>query len=61
VLPGRWTFQIVEEFDDGYWSKFREQERAVRARLQNGERHVFEARMKKGRRAHCYPDNESTS
>ena len=20
VLDGRWTFQVVEEFDDGYWS-----------------------------------------
>src|SRR3954454_21078427 len=29
VLPDRWTFQIMEEFDDGYWSVFREHERAV--------------------------------
>src|SRR6201990_3267339 len=26
VLNGRWTFQIVEEFDDVYWSVFREHE-----------------------------------
>jgi len=27
VLHGRWTFQVVEEFDDGYWSVFRDYER----------------------------------
>ena len=27
VIPGRWTFQIMEEYDDGYWSLFRELER----------------------------------
>ena len=31
VVPGRWTFQIVEEFDDGYWEVFRDA-RAGRAR-----------------------------
>ena len=29
VLHGRWTFQIVEDFDDNYWSVFREHERRV--------------------------------
>ncbi|BBY85401.1 Uncharacterised protein [Mycolicibacterium tokaiense] len=24
VLPGRWTFQVVEEFDEGYWQVFRD-------------------------------------
>ena len=33
VLHGRWTFQVVEEFDDDYWSLFREHEGAVRAEL----------------------------
>jgi hypothetical protein len=27
VLYGRWTFQIVEEFDDNYWSVWRGHER----------------------------------
>src|SRR4051812_28610550 len=30
VLYGRWTFQVVEDFDDSYWSVFREHERRVR-------------------------------
>src|SRR5690606_30043015 len=50
VLEGRWTFQIVEEYDDGYYSAFREAERLVRDRLAGGRRHVHEARMKEDRR-----------
>jgi hypothetical protein len=50
VLYGRWTFQIVEEFDDNYWSVFREHEQRVRDELQRGTRHVFEAQMKEERR-----------
>lgn len=46
VLPGRWTFQTLEEFDDGYWSLFRELERLLREELLGGRRHVHEARMK---------------
>ena len=49
VLPGRWTFQVVEEYDDGYWSVFREVEAEVRAALTGGRRHVGEARMKRER------------
>jgi hypothetical protein len=52
VLYGRWTFQIVEDFDDNYWSVFREHERQVRDELQHGLRHVFEAEMKERRRTH---------
>lgn len=59
VLQGRWTFQIVEEFDDGYWSHFREHERRVRDDLQDGERHVFESRMKERRRTHGRPGHEA--
>jgi hypothetical protein len=50
VLYGRWTFQVVEEFDDGYWTEFRDHDRRVRGELQTGERHVFEAEMKARRR-----------
>jgi hypothetical protein len=59
VLHGRWTFQVVEEFDDDYWSVFREHERRVRAELQHGERHVFEARMKETRRTWSRPGHEA--
>ncbi|MFC3964880.1 hypothetical protein [Nocardia jiangsuensis] len=50
VLPGRWTFQIVEEFDDGYYAEFLQIERDVRDKLFDGKRHLFEAEMKEARR-----------
>ena len=58
VVHGRWTFQIVEDFDDNYWSLFREHERRVRDELQRGVRHVFEAEMKERRRSHGKPGHE---
>jgi hypothetical protein len=58
VLYGRWTFQIVEDFDDNYWSVFRKQEKRVREDLQVGRRHVFEAEMKERRRSHGEPGHE---
>jgi len=51
VLPGRWTFQIVEEYDDGYWSVFREYENKARQLLAGGKRHLYEANMKAEERA----------
>ncbi|AKK25535.1 hypothetical protein [Mycobacterium sp. EPa45] len=60
VLYGRWTFQIVEEFDDNYWSLVREREREVRDQLMGGQRHVFEAEMKDRRRTHGRPGHEAT-
>jgi hypothetical protein len=52
VLDGRWTFQVVEEFDDTYWSRFREHEQRLRDELTAGRRHVAEAEMKQRRRTH---------
>jgi hypothetical protein len=59
VLHGRWTFQIVEDFDDNYWSVFRDHERRLRDELQQGVRHVFEAEMKERRRTHGKRGHES--
>ncbi|MGW4365015.1 hypothetical protein ACWEKT_05155 [Nocardia takedensis] len=50
LIEGRWSFQMVEEFDDGYWSSFRAAERAAREELAGGVRHVFEAELKERRR-----------
>jgi len=55
VLNGRWTFQVVEEFDDDYWIVFRTHERAVRDALVAGRRHVYEAEMKERRRTPGHP------
>jgi hypothetical protein len=55
VIHGRWTFQVVEDYDDHYWSAFREAERRVRDLLTGGRRHLFEAGMKEDRRTHGHP------
>ncbi|MEV0108520.1 hypothetical protein AB0H42_19585 [Nocardia sp. NPDC050799] len=59
VLEGRWTFQVVEEYDDGYYSLFREIEREVRDELLQGRSHVYEAEMKEARRTHGRPGHEA--
>ena len=59
VVPGRWTFQLVEEFDATYWEVFREHERAVRDALVAGRRHVYESEMKERRRTHGRPGHEA--
>ncbi|MEV0589738.1 hypothetical protein [Nonomuraea sp. NPDC050310] len=51
VIEDRWTFQIVEDYDDGYYATFRELERDVRDRLLDGRRHVAEAEMKRRRQS----------
>lgn len=59
VLEGRWTFQIMEEYDDGYYAAFRELEKLARDRLVGGRRHLYEAEMKEDRRTHRRPDHEA--
>ncbi|GAA3014646.1 hypothetical protein GCM10017559_42420 [Streptosporangium longisporum] len=49
VLPGRWTFQIMEEYEDGYYGVFADVERRVRQELAGGRRHIHEARLKRRR------------
>jgi hypothetical protein len=59
VIAERWTFQIVEDYDDGYWSLFRRFEREAREQLAGGRRHLQEARMKEERRTHGLPGHEA--
>lgn len=59
VLPGRWTFQIVEEYDDGYYATFRRLERDARTALVGGRRHLYEAEMKERRRTSGLPGHEA--
>ncbi|MFJ7630958.1 hypothetical protein ACIQZN_31200 [Streptomyces sp. NPDC097595] len=49
VLPGMWTFQIVEAYDEGYHRRFTEVERRVRDALSGGRDHIAEAEMKQRR------------
>jgi hypothetical protein len=52
VIEGRWTFQIVEDYDDGYYALFKQLEAGARDELVSGRRHLFEAEMKEDRRTH---------
>lgn len=58
VLDGRWSFQIVEEYDDGYFATFKRLEAETRQQLADGRRHLYEAAMKERRRSHGLPGHE---
>ena len=60
VLEGRWTFQIVEEYDDTYFSFFQELDRVARDQLVGGRRHLFEAEMKEDERTAGDPHHTAT-
>ncbi|MER5949516.1 hypothetical protein ABT127_26040 [Streptomyces sp. NPDC001904] len=55
VLEGRWTFQIIEEYDAAYYQTFRALERGAREELVDGLDHLYEAEMKERRRTHGHP------
>ncbi|MGC4807245.1 hypothetical protein [Micromonospora sp. DT233] len=59
VIAGRWTFQIVEDFDDGYYALFRDIDRQACEELVGGRRHLYEAEMKERRRTHGRPGHEA--
>lgn len=59
TFPGRWSFQLVEEYDDNYYATVRAAEKRVRDELLDGRRHVFESEMKESRRTHGRPGHES--
>ncbi|HVU93117.1 MAG TPA: hypothetical protein VHC23_12830 [Jatrophihabitans sp.] len=47
VLPGLWTFQIVEGYDENYYRVFKDVEESARRRLGDVPKHLFEAEMKR--------------
>ncbi|MET8309977.1 MULTISPECIES: hypothetical protein [unclassified Micromonospora] len=59
VIAGRWTFQIVEDFDDGYHALFQELDQRARDELVGGRRHLYEAEMKERRRSPGRPGHEA--
>ncbi|MCA2214766.1 hypothetical protein [Jidongwangia harbinensis] len=59
VIPGHWTFQIVEEYDDTYYAEFRDVEKAARDELAGGRRHLYEAELKERRRTHGRAGHEA--
>ncbi len=59
VIAGRWTFQIVEDYDDGYYATVRQAEADAREALVGGIRHLYEAEMKERRRSQGLAGHES--
>jgi hypothetical protein len=59
VIADRWTFQVVEDYDANYWSAFRDFDARAREELADGDRHVFEARMKQRERSKGHPHHEA--
>lgn len=60
VIAGRWTFQVVEDYDDGYYALAKELERTARDELVQGRKHLFEAGMKEDRRTAGRRHHEAT-
>lgn len=59
VIEGRWTFQIVEDYDDGYYAAVRGAEADARDAHAGGIRHLYEAEMKERRRTGGLAGHES--
>ncbi|GAA3896521.1 hypothetical protein GCM10022244_03330 [Streptomyces gulbargensis] len=57
VIPGHWTFQIVEAYNRTYYEPFRDLEQEAVTRLAEGRDHLFEARLKERRRTRGHPDH----
>ncbi len=58
VLDGRWTFQMVEEFDHTYYEPVTVAEKIIRDGLMAGRYHVYESEMKEARRKSGRPGHE---
>lgn len=58
VLPERWTFQVIEEYEDGYYRTFREMTAHVVDELVGGRRHLYEEQLKRQRRTDGRPGHE---
>jgi hypothetical protein len=59
VLPGRWTFQVIEDYEQTYYEPFKALERAGRD-LVGGRPHLYEADLKRRRRSEGEPGHEAT-
>lgn len=59
VLDGRWTFQIMDEFDVTYYDVVKSAEKQVRDQLLEGKKHVYESELKEKTRTHGRPGHES--
>jgi hypothetical protein len=58
VLDGRWTYEVIEEFERVYYRVAVELERLLRDELTDGRRHAFESRLQARRRTRDMPGHE---
>ncbi|MEH0474763.1 hypothetical protein QA943_39025 [Streptomyces sp. B21-097] len=61
VIPGHWTFQIIEEYNRTYYEPFKNAERRALQELADGRDHLYEAEMKEARRTAGHPDHTARS
>ncbi|MFF7211817.1 hypothetical protein ACFZAU_15000 [Streptomyces sp. NPDC008238] len=59
VIPGHWTFQIVEAYDRTYYRPFADLERSLVDDLAGGRDHLYEAELKEARRSPARPDRSA--
>ncbi|MEU4303408.1 hypothetical protein [Kitasatospora aureofaciens] len=57
VIPGVWTYQLVEAYDETYYRVFTTIEETVRQDLAAGRRHLAEAEMKQAARSRHHGHN----
>ncbi len=57
VVPGHWTFQLVEAYNATYYEPFRAMEAQARGELADGRDHLYEAELKERRRTAGHPDH----
>ncbi|WP_374771356.1 hypothetical protein OG521_38190 [Streptomyces sp. NBC_01463] len=50
VIPGHWTFQLIETYNQTYYRPFTDIEQQLVHRLAQGRDHLYEAEMKGARR-----------
>jgi hypothetical protein len=53
-MPTR-SFQVIEDYEDGYYRCFKDIEQPVRDRLVGGRRHAYEMTLKERRRTVGHP------
>ncbi|MGW2618027.1 hypothetical protein [Streptomyces sp. NPDC001500] len=59
VIPGHWTFQIIESYNDTYYEPFKGLEKKARQELAEGKDHLYEAELKEERRTSGHPHHTS--
>ncbi|CAL9623154.1 hypothetical protein SUDANB120_05916 [Streptomyces sp. enrichment culture] len=57
VIPGHWTFQIVEAYNHTYYRPFAALAQQAVGELAGGRDHLYEAQLKRARRTPGHPDH----